>query len=80
MNIDLQHLSPELRQILAVTPASSPPPGQKPNFKNPPSRAATQRWITGPFLIIAVVFFVNRVYIKARLMRKWTWDDGKSSV
>lgn len=35
-----------------------------------------QTWVTTTFLVIAMVFYVNRVYVKTTLMKTWSWDDG----
>lgn len=35
-----------------------------------------QTWVTTTFLILAMVFYMNRVYVKIALMKTWSWDDG----
>jgi hypothetical protein len=73
--LDISSLTPEMLQALAYMPARAPPQGVVSNFENPPSRAALQIWSTSVFMAIALLFFFNRLYIKARLMKKWGWDD-----
>ncbi|KAH7372291.1 hypothetical protein BKA66DRAFT_443641 [Pyrenochaeta sp. MPI-SDFR-AT-0127] len=68
-------LTPEALQYLANTPVVPPPPGITSNFINPATRAPLQIWVTSILLVISMIFYLNRVYIKARLMRSWTWDD-----
>jgi hypothetical protein len=72
----LNGLSDEQRALMAQMPIASPPPGIQSNFVNPPSRTAMQTWVTTTFLVIAMVFYVNRVYVKTTLMKTWSWDDG----
>jgi hypothetical protein len=73
--LDINSLTPELLQALAYMPARAPPQGVVSNFENPPSRAALQIWSTSVCMALALLFFFNRLYIKARLMKKWSWDD-----
>ena len=72
----LNGLSDEQRALMAQMPVATPPPGIQSNFINPPSRTAMQTWVTTTFLVIAMVFYINRVYVKTMLMKTWTWDDG----
>ena len=53
-----------------------PPDGVTSNFENPTTRAATQIQATAPVLGVALLFWINRIYVKNWLMRQWTWDDG----
>jgi hypothetical protein len=80
MDIDINNVSPEQLQMLARMPIGPPPPGVVPNFVNPPTRAALQIWPTSIFMGIALIFFFNRLYIKACLMKKWSWDDRKLTL
>jgi hypothetical protein len=74
-SLDISSLTPEVLQMLAHMPAGAPPEGVVPNFENPPTRAAIQIWSTSVCLVLALLFFFNRLYIKARWMKKWSWDD-----
>jgi len=54
-----------------------PPPGYVVNFENPPRRLATECYIL--FIVenaIAIVFLVQRLYTKIRLMKQFQIDDG----
>jgi hypothetical protein len=73
--LDISSLTPEMLQALAYMPGRAPPQGVVSNFENPPSRAALQIWSTSVCMALALLFFFNRLYIKARLMKKWSWDD-----
>ncbi|KAF2867719.1 hypothetical protein BDV95DRAFT_610622 [Massariosphaeria phaeospora] len=66
--------------VLANTPLIPPPAGIESNFLDPRTRASLQVSYTSTFLCIASVFYLNRVYVKARLMRCWTWDDATLSI
>lgn len=72
----LSNLSGEMLALLAKVPVVTPPQGIQSNFVNPPTRTALQTWVTSIFLAIAMIFYVNRVYVKTRLMKTWSWDDG----
>lgn len=72
----LDGLNAEQRAFLARLPIATPPPGVQSNFVNPPTRSAMQTWVTTTFLILAMVFYMNRVYVKIALMKTWSWDDG----
>ncbi len=67
-------------KLLAMTPVKMPPEGVTSDFVNPPTRAALHVWTTSVFLAIALIMYANRVYVKMRLMRAWTWDDGGFSL
>lgn len=73
---NLSNLSDEDLQRLASTPVAEPPAGITSNFDNPPSRASLQVWTTSVFLVIAMMFYMNRLYVKTMLMKSWSWDDG----
>lgn len=76
----LSNLSDEVLQQLAKTPLAQPPPGIKPNFDDPPTRAAMQLWVTSVFLAITMLFYINRLYVKMALMKSWSWDDGTQVI
>ncbi|KAF2125969.1 hypothetical protein P153DRAFT_399448 [Dothidotthia symphoricarpi CBS 119687] len=71
----LNDVPPEVLKLLETTPVSPPPDGTTSNFVNPTTRAALQNWTTSVIGAAMLVFYMNRVYIKARLMKSWTWDD-----
>lgn len=75
----LSGLSEEMLGLLATVPVTTPPAGVKSNFVDPPTRAVLQTSITSVFLAIALLFYMNRVYVKTRLMKTWSWDDGTSA-
>ncbi|KAF7171688.1 hypothetical protein CNMCM5623_004002 [Aspergillus felis] len=54
-------------------PAAQPPPGQTPNFVNPPSLAGATIAVTTVTLTWAVLFTVARLYTN---FRKLHWADG----
>ena len=74
-SLDISSLAPEVLQMLAAMPASPPPEGIVSNFENPPTRAGLQIWSTTVCMVFALIFFFNRLYIKACWMKKWSWDD-----
>lgn len=76
----LSQFTDEQLQQLARTPVAQPPPGVTPNFDNPPTRAALQIWTTSIFFGVAMILYANRVYVKTRLMKTWSWDDGKFAL
>ncbi|KAF2733846.1 hypothetical protein EJ04DRAFT_257633 [Polyplosphaeria fusca] len=59
-----------------ATPLMAPPNGEMSNFVDPPSRATLQIAITATLLGIAMFFYLNRMYVKIRLMRRVAWDDA----
>jgi hypothetical protein len=61
--------------ILKMTPAITPPMGIVPNFKNPPTIKSIQYGITSSLLALMLLVFLNRVYVKTFLMKKYGWDD-----
>lgn len=76
MDFDLNSISPEQLQILANVPVKQPPEGVVSNFGNPTTQADLQIWPTSVLMVIALLFCFNRLYVKARLMKSWSWDDG----
>lgn len=59
----------------ANTPSLLPPQGVQPNFINPETMADVQLITTSVILAIALLFALNRLYIKVALISKVTWDD-----
>ncbi|GIJ98279.1 hypothetical protein Aspvir_000395 [Aspergillus viridinutans] len=58
---------------LCAIPAAQPPPGQAPNFVNPPSLASATIAVTTVTLAWAALFTAARLYTN---FRKLTWADG----
>jgi hypothetical protein len=54
----------------------TPPPGVTSNLVNPESIAYKQTITTSVILAIMMLFVFNRIYVKAWLVRKMSWDDG----
>lgn len=77
---NLSQFTDEQLEQLARTPFVQPPPGVTPNFVNPPTRATLQIWTTSIFLGIATMSYANRIYVKTRLMKTWSWDDGEFTL
>lgn len=58
-----------------TTPTLDPPPGQQPNFKDPPS---SQNWLvaTGVLcLSVAIIFISARTFVKAYIIKKTQIED-----
>ncbi|KAF2868477.1 hypothetical protein BDV95DRAFT_579923 [Massariosphaeria phaeospora] len=72
----LNEYPPEVQAQLARKPLWPPPAGVKSNFVNPEDRRVLQISITTIFLVIALLFFFNRVYVKLVLTKRKTWDDA----
>ncbi|QSZ32014.1 hypothetical protein DSL72_001583 [Monilinia vaccinii-corymbosi] len=72
----LTNLPPEVLALLGSTPAIPPPEGVTSNFVHPHSKGSTQITVTSAILGIMLLFFINRLYVKALLTKKVTWDDG----
>ena len=68
-------LSPQELAALASTPALPPPPGIKPNFADPVGIQDPFIIVTSLFLALTGIFVLCRVYTKAVIARKASWDD-----
>lgn len=55
------------------------PPGVTSDFKHPVNHGGRQIVVTSLLLGITAIFFLNRVYMKTYIVRKYTWDDRKFS-
>ena len=71
------NLTPEQLPALASFPAATPPPGVIPNFTNPYSQANVLIIVGSVFVGLMVMFGIARLYVKAFVIRKATWDDCK---
>ncbi|MCJ1380898.1 hypothetical protein MMC17_004007 [Xylographa soralifera] len=58
-------------------PAAEPPPGVVPNFVNPYTQAPLLIITGSVFVAIMIMFVSARLYAKAFVIRKATWDDCK---
>lgn len=57
------------------TPLLPPPPGVKPNFQNPQTRAPQAHITVSVCSVLSVIFVVLRVHRRLRLSRSWGLDD-----
>ena len=62
-------------EIQRQYPAAEPPPGVIPNFAHPENRGPILVTVGGLMLSLMVIFLVNRLYTKARIVQKYSWDD-----
>ncbi|KAL8719987.1 MAG: hypothetical protein Q9225_003079 [Loekoesia sp. 1 TL-2023] len=69
---DLAKLTP---QQLAEYPIRPPPSGVLSNFGDAADRNAPFFVVDTIFLVIMVVFFLNRIYTKQFIVKKFSWDD-----
>jgi hypothetical protein len=76
----LKNPSPQMRAVLSGLPAMAPPPGVTSNLGNGESIAYKQTITTSVILAIMMLFVFNRIYVKAWLVRKMSWDDGMHHV
>lgn len=72
----LENASPGLLEFIKNISPVPAPRGTASNFDNPVNRAATLTIVSSIALAISVLFFLNRVYVKAGMKRKFTWDDA----
>jgi hypothetical protein len=68
-------LTPKEIAILKMTPAIPPPTDVLPDFESPPTIKNIQYGITSPLLALMLLGFLNRIYVKTFLMKKYGWDD-----
>ena len=64
-----------LPQSVLDSPAAAPPPGVIPNMINPPSTGYLLISVESILQGLMMCFVFNRIYAKAFIARKWTWDD-----
>ena len=62
-------------EILSQYPAGVPPPGVIPNYAHPENRGPALVAVGGVMLVLMMGFLMNRLYTKARIVRKFSWDD-----
>ncbi|MCJ1437582.1 hypothetical protein MMC27_006969 [Xylographa pallens] len=68
-------LTPEELNALSNVPALAPPPGIESDFINPQNQSLSFLLVTSILFGIMTIFFLNRIYTKAFIIRKYTWDD-----
>lgn len=56
-------------------PASAPPPGITPNFGHPENRGPVLIAVGGLMIALMTILLAIRIYTKARIVRKFSWDD-----
>ncbi|KAH6665544.1 hypothetical protein B0J14DRAFT_233604 [Halenospora varia] len=69
------NLDPKLLPLLADYPAAIAPDGVKTNFNHPFTLAPLAYWMGSIFVFVMLCFLVARLYNKAFLTRRFTWDD-----
>ena len=74
MSSDLAQLTP---QQLSSYPLLSPPEGIRPNFGNAENRNEPIFVVDGIFLTFMALFFLNRMYTKRFIVKRFSWDDSK---
>ena len=67
-------------KALETTPLFPPPHGVHSNFVNPYDRGPCTIPVLGVFAFLALVFCLNRVYIKIWVAKKASWDDCEFSM
>lgn len=73
-----QQLTPAILadpDVLRQYPAGVPPIGVTPNFAHPESRGPILVIVGGLMVALMMLFLANRVYTKARIVRRFSWDD-----
>ncbi|MCJ1382008.1 hypothetical protein MMC17_005120 [Xylographa soralifera] len=68
-------LTPEELNALSHVPALAPPPGIESNFVNPQNQSLSFLLVTSTLFGVMTIFFINRIYTKVLIIRKYTWDD-----
>ena len=56
-------------------PAGEPPAGIVPDFAHPKSRGPILIIVGGIMVTLMMLALTNRAYTKARIVRKFSWDD-----
>ena len=62
-------------EILSQIPGGTPPAGLVPNFAHPANQGPTLIAVGGVMIALMMGFLMNRLYTKARIVRKFSWDD-----
>ncbi|KAL8742954.1 MAG: hypothetical protein Q9190_004645 [Brigantiaea leucoxantha] len=72
--------TPQQDNALSHIPLQQPPPGVVSNFGNATNQNSPMFTIDSALLGIMLLFFSNRIYTKAFIVRKYTWDDSVGLV
>ncbi|KAG9234946.1 hypothetical protein BJ875DRAFT_440805 [Amylocarpus encephaloides] len=72
----LTNLPPAVLKLLFNAPVLKAPDGVQSNFIDPETSPSIQIVTTSIILGFVLLFFINRVYAKVFLMKRFTWDDG----
>ncbi len=67
--------SPEEITILSQIPVIPPPAGVESNLINPQGCGLPVIVVGSLLMGLAAVFFADRIYMKAWIVRKFAWDD-----
>lgn len=73
-----QQLTPAILadpNALRQYPAGVPPTGVSPNFAHPENRGPILFIVGGLLVALMTLFLANRVYTKAMIVRRFSWDD-----
>jgi len=68
-------LTPEQLEAFSSVPALSAPPGVRSSFVNPENQNQVFYIVTSILFGLMVILFLNRVYSKLFMIRKYSWDD-----
>lgn len=71
----LTGLTPESLDVLSNYSVIQPPAGISSDFLNPKTQNQPLLGVTSLLLGIMGIFFLNRVYTKSFIVRKYSWDD-----
>ena len=77
MSYDLSELTPQELAFLTSYPILPPPAGVQPNFGYAKNRNLPFFVVDSILLGVMATFFLNRVYTKSFIVRKYSWDDCK---
>ena len=77
MSYDISKLTPQELAALSNYPMLPPPVGIQSNFANAKSQDLPFLVVDSLLLGIMGVFFLNRIYTKTFIIRKYSWDDRK---
>ena len=70
-----EELSPQELEVLAQTPAITPPPGIVSNFEHPPTNVQLFYVVASLLLALSIIFLGSRVYQKLRIIGRLSADD-----
>ncbi len=73
-------MTPQELAALSHYPLPPPPAGVQSNFANPKNRNRPFFIVDSLLLGVMAAFFLNRIYAKTYIIRKYSWDDCKPHV